>query len=68
MFNREIKYSMKKFLLIALVAFCSVSCELIGSIIDDIKDMIDQPTEIYLTFDESDESRVATNEDGKLVW
>ena len=59
---------MKKFLLIALVAFCSVSCELIGSIIDDIKDMIDQPTEIYLTFDESDESRVATNEDGKLVW
>ena len=59
---------MKKFLLIALVAFCSVSCELIGSIIDDIKDMIDQPTEIYLSFDESDESRVATNEDGKLIW
>lgn len=59
---------MKKFLLIALVAFCSVSCELIGSLVDDILDKIEGTTEIYLTFDESDESRVAINDEGNLTW
>lgn len=58
---------MKKFIFVAIVSFFTTSCELIGSIWDDIMNP-DQDKEIYLSFEQLSDTRVEVDDEGQMVW